>query len=190
MASLYRVVVGASFQSSCWRLLQIVIIVCSLPLAKNALHLPTRTSDSCHSIPKKFTKFMYVQWARPGITYTQTELGKMTIVIRSITWLKKVGSTVVKESSRVLQKLSLCVWLVMTCSGTVGLSRWAVSHRGHLLVITGWRMSNGCVCTCAFNLCAVWKDGRIEEWKNGRMEEWKNGSSCRTEVWTGPSRLP
>ena len=35
-----------------------------------------------------------------------------------------------KESSRVLQELSLFVWL---CSARVGLSRPAVSHRGHLL---------------------------------------------------------
>ena len=39
---------------------------------------------------------------------------------------------VVKESSRVHQELSLFVWLVMTCSARVGLSRSAVSHGGHL----------------------------------------------------------
>ena len=41
-------------------------------------------------------------------------------------------------------------------------------------VITGGRMRNGCVCTCAFKLCAVsmagWKDRRVEEWQDGRME--------------------
>ena len=47
-------------------------------------------------------------------------------------------------------------------------------------------MRHLCICTCTFNLYAVWKDGRIEEWKNGRMEEWK---LCRTEIWNRPSRV-
>ena len=35
-------------------------------------------------------------------------------------------------------------------------------------------MQNRCVCPCAFNLCAVWKD--MEEWKgSSRMEEWQDG---------------
>ena len=59
------------------------VIVCSLPLAKNALHSPTR---NIRQLPfhTNSSKFMHVEWARPGMTCILTELGTMTIEIRSI----------------------------------------------------------------------------------------------------------
>lgn len=43
------------------------------------------------------------------------------------TQLTKVGSVTFKKEYLLLQELSLFVWIVMTCSARVGLSRSAVS---------------------------------------------------------------
>ena len=47
------------------------------------------------------------------------------------------------------------------------------------------------VRACAMVVCAHAHSSSAQYGRMaGRMEEWKNGSSCRTEVWTGPYRLP